>query len=110
MFEVKSRLTLFVLAIGLMSGLSAQETDPDVPVGEAAAFAEPEDRRFRDISGYPFRAPAATVRAMQHLATAMQLRAYCADPNIPDAFVRLQLQRFSELTGREENCRSLLDY
>ena len=101
---------LFGLMLGLMSALSAQEVEQDAPGDEDAELVEPEDRRFRDVSGYPFGAPASTVRDMQHLATAMQLRAYCADPAIPDAFVRLQLQRFSQLTGREENCRSLLDY
>lgn len=99
---------LFALAFGLTSAASAQEVDGDLAEGEAAE--ELGDRRFRDTAGYPFGAPASTVRAMQHLAIAMQLRAYCADSNVPDVFVRRQLQRFSELTGREENCRSLLDY
>ena len=103
-------MLVFGLMLGLMSASSAQEVDQDEAGDDAAALAEPEDRRFRDISGYPFGAPATTVRDMQHLATAMQLRAYCADPAVPDAFVRVQLQRFSQLTGREESCRSLLDY
>ncbi|MEI2421143.1 hypothetical protein V6O07_12790 [Arthrospira platensis SPKY2] len=101
---------MFVLVFGLTPAASAQETDGELAEGAAAAIGEAGDRRFRDTAGYPFGAPASTVRAMQHLATAMQLRAYCADPNVPDAFVRLQLQRFSEMTGREESCRSLLDY
>ncbi len=107
---MRFRLILLALAFGLMSAASAQEMDGDMAEGEIGEIGEDDDRRFRDIAGYRFGAPASTVRSMQHLATAMQLRAYCADPNVPDAFVRLQLQRFSELTGREENCRSLLDY
>jgi hypothetical protein len=29
---------------------------------------------------------------------------------VPDAFVRVQLERFSLITGRPENCASLRDY
>ena len=47
---------------------------------------------------------------MQRLAFAMQLREYCSDRRVADEFVRGRLARFGQLTGRQETCRSLLDY
>ena len=105
------RWLLFGVLIGLASTLSAQQTDETVIEDEGGVEILGSDAPFfRDLTGYTFGAPASTVRAMQRLAIAMQLRAYCADPEVPDAFVRDRLRRFSEMTGREETCRSLLDY
>lgn len=90
-------------------------TDPtdevdDSTVNARVAEDAAEDPDFRDTRAYPFPALSRTVRDMQHLAYAFQLRDYCADERVPDAFVRLQLARFSLITGRDETCRSLGDY
>lgn len=69
-----------------------------------------DEADFRDTSAYPFPALSRTVRDLQHLAYALQLRDYCADDRVSDEFVRMQLARFSLLTGREETCGSLKDY
>ena len=65
---------------------------------------------WRDVGGYRFPALASTVAAAQNMAQAMILRDYCANAKVPDDFVRERLARFSRITGREENCQSLLDY
>lgn len=85
---------------------------PAQPAGVDAAPAPgartvPEWRR---TDGYPFPARADVTRRLQFVAQAMQLREYCADATVANDFVRAQLQRFSSMTGREENCRTLLDY
>lgn len=64
----------------------------------------------RNSSNYGFPALAVTTSRMQNIAHAMRLRDYCADQRVPDAFVRVQLERFSLITGRPESCASLLDY
>ncbi|CAM5340286.1 hypothetical protein [Thauera mechernichensis] len=69
-----------------------------------------EPPEWRSTAGYPFPALADTVARMQNVAHAMRLRDYCADRRVPDEFVRARLQRFSQLTGREETCTTLLDY
>lgn len=80
----------------------------------AGAPATPPARKpvppWRDTSNYVFPAIAKTVADMQNLAYAMTLRDYCADRRVPDEFVQDRLKRFSALTGREETCRSLMDY
>jgi len=68
------------------------------------------DKDWRSTEGYSFPAIAQTVAAMQNLAHAMHLRDYCSDRKVTDDFVRERLARFSQLTGRQETCRSLLDY
>jgi len=65
---------------------------------------------FRDTIGYRYPALSRTVRDMQNLAYAMQLRDYCADDRVSDEFVKAQLERFSRITGRTETCRTLLAY
>lgn len=83
------------------------------PLWAQAAVAPggaPETPDFRDTSRYAFPAVAQTTFDMQRLAYAMQLREYCANRRVPDDFVRERLARFSEMTGREENCNSLADY
>ncbi|MDR0700879.1 MAG: hypothetical protein LBF61_00460 [Azoarcus sp.] len=72
--------------------------------------AKPSGEDARDTSGYPFPALAVTVAAAQNMAYAMILRDYCADTRLPMEFVRERLARFSRMTGREETCKSLLDY
>lgn len=86
---------------------SPQPAQGDAANNGAAVGAPPV---WRSTAGYPFPALADTVARMQHVAQAMQLRDYCANRRLPDAFVRERLQRFSRLTGREEDCQTLLDY
>lgn len=78
------------------------------PAVDASADSARPD--FRDIRGYRFPPPAQTVRDMQNVAQAIQLRDYCADARISDEFVKERLALFSRLTGRQETCRSLVDY
>lgn len=102
---------LVVTALGFAVPVRAQPAPPAAGEGAAAAPAGAIPRpAFRDITGYRFPPPAQTVRDMQHVAIAIQLRDYCADARISDAFVKERLERFSRLTGREESCRTLLDY
>lgn len=65
---------------------------------------------WRQLNGYAFPALADTVSSMQNMSYAMQLRDYCADGRIEDDFVRDRLARFSRMTGREEDCSTLLRY
>jgi len=91
----------------------AQESAPAkeaTATKEAAPPAEKKKEKWRDTSAYPFPALAATVAGAQNMAQAMILREYCADDKIPDEFVRARLALFSKITGREEDCASLLDY
>ncbi len=78
--------------------------------GAAKPVPQPPVPEWRRTDGYRFPAIADTVRRMQYSAQAMQLREYCADRRVPDAFVRERLQRFGRLTGREETCTTLLQY
>lgn len=81
------------------------------PAGEAERAARAEERpEFRDLTGYRFPPPAQTVRDMQNVAQAILLRDYCADARVSDDFVKERLALFSRITGRQETCRSLLDY
>jgi hypothetical protein len=108
-----------------VSAAQAQEVAPPAPAEAAAAAATGEgagaqaeagesaaegERAWRDTSAYTFGALAATALRPELVAKAMQLRDYCADQRVDDAFVRERLQRFSALSGREEDCRTLLDY
>jgi len=108
-----------LLLIGLIWAqcVHAQDVaDPPVDEGDGVAVDAgviadtEEDPDFRDTSAYPFPALSRTVRDMQHLAYAFQLHNYCSDDRVPDAFVRIQLARFSLITGRDETCRTLADY
>lgn len=101
---MKPLLTLLVFA-GLL-----QQPQPMWAQGAAAPAATAETPDFRDTSRYAFPAVAQTTFDMQLLAYAMQLREYCANRRVPDEFVRERLTRFSGMTGREENCNSLVDY
>ncbi len=107
------RSIFWMLAAFLISCAFAQEGDVVGEVVEPAGEdpqAVPAEPPFRDLSGYAFGPLSRTVRDMQHLAYAMQLRDYCADPRIADEFVRVQLARFSLITGRPEDCQTLLNY
>ncbi len=101
------RVVLSFLAALLISGpVGAQQGD--------AAPAEGEVIEARGADGkpysYPMPAVAETVRDLQHSTQAMLLREYCADKRIPDDFVNRRLAEFSRQTGRDENCRTLLEY
>lgn len=107
-----------LLLIGFIGAQYVHAQDVADPPDEVNGIAEDggvaggaaEDPDFRDTRAYAFPALSRTVRDMQHLAYAFQLRDYCADGRVPDAFVRIQLARFSLITGRDETCRSLADY
>lgn len=101
-----------LLAVMLPFGAAwAQQARLDEALAPTRATAAPAQRNdFRKLNGYAFPQVSDTVRDMQNLAHAMQLRDYCADTRIPDEFVRVQLARFSLITAREENCQTLLDY
>ncbi|BAL23451.1 hypothetical protein AZKH_1121 [Azoarcus sp. KH32C] len=78
--------------------------------GTEKGAAAPKRPPFRDTAGYRYPAISSTVRDMQNMAYAMQLRDYCADDRVSDDFVKEQLARFSRVTGRTETCRTLLAY
>jgi hypothetical protein len=103
---------LLVLALCLPAHASAQapQSNPAAAAAGEIAAPGPDDRSFRDTSGYRFPALSRTLRDMQNLAYAVQLRDYCADERVSDEFVKAQLARFSAITGRPETCRTLLDY
>lgn len=90
-----------VLVTAPASGQSSPGVQGDAGVGEQFE---------RNTDGYAFPSLATTVARMQNVAHAMRLRDYCTDRRVPDAFVRIQLERFSLITGRPESCASLLDY
>ena len=98
-------LLLAIIALDVPLLVSAQ-----TPGASAGAAAPDADRRFRDITGYRFPPLINTVSAMQNVAYAIQLRDYCADARVPDEFVRTQLARFSQITGRQETCQTLRAY
>lgn len=111
---VRRLMTLSVLLFALsaeaqqVTDAGVEDIETDQGSSEAGQVGERGD--FRKSSAYPFPALSRTVRDMQHLAYALQLRDYCADDRVPDEFVRVQLARFGMLTGREETCASLKDY
>lgn len=106
------RVWLVMLVATLSSGAAWAQGGSDVAGTVSPREPVEVGRRndFRTLGGYPFQDLSSTVRDMQNLAYAMQLRDYCADARLPDEFVRVQLARFSLITAREENCRTLLDY
>lgn len=102
-------LTVY-LALLLAGSVCAQPAPSGAPPAQAPASAARPDAPFRDSTGYRYPALSRTVRDMQNLAYAMQLRDYCADDRVSDEFVKAQLERFSRITGRTETCRTLLAY
>lgn len=103
-------LTALLLAVTLPAFGQEAAVEEPVPALGAEQLEAVEDDDFRDIRGYRFPALSRTVRDMQYLAIAMQLRDYCSDNRVPDEFVRDRLARFSLMSGREETCRSLNEY
>lgn len=106
-----------LLALCVLAAFAGAQQPPSAsgnaaPASQTVSPASPAKAReeWRDTSGYPFPAQAETVAAAQNMAYAMNLREYCADVRIPSDFVRARLARFSQITGREETCKSLLDY
>ena len=97
------RQSLILLLILSCSPGLAQEHDR---VGNETSAREADEEPYR----YALPARADTQRHLQYLAQAIQLREYCADQSIEDAFVDRQLAAFSRITGREEDCRTLLEY
>lgn len=90
-----------------------QEAPPDAAKPDAPAAAPPTaepKKDWRDTSGDPFPSLASVAAASRNMALALNLREFCANDAVPDDFVRERLARFSRMTGREEDCRSLLDY
>ncbi|GHT85481.1 hypothetical protein AGMMS49543_16940 [Betaproteobacteria bacterium] len=118
LFPVLSLLPVFALAqeSGEAAPAAAQAgAETPAPAPEATPAATPPApptpaANWRDTTGYLYPAIATTVAAAQNMAYAMQLRDYCANPKVPDDFVRARLDRFARITGREETCQSLLDY
>nr|WP_068637121.1 hypothetical protein [Thauera butanivorans] len=105
------RALLFLSLFSVLLPAAAQQPAAVASEGApASAAAKPEVPEWRKTDGYRFPAVAKTVEDMQNLAYAMQLREFCANVRIPDDFVRERLNRFSAMTGREEDCRTLLDY
>lgn len=125
---LRFRTSLLLICLAAWAGLAAAQAPVQARPGEAPtpvpaqpplqsvqdgavdAAAARETPAWRSTAGYPFPALADTVARMQHVAQAMQLREYCANQRLADEFVRERLQRFSRLTGREEDCQTLLDY
>jgi len=104
--------------LGLLLAVAAHAQTPGAPAAAgdglgadaAGQAATADDRAWRDTAAYPFGAWADTTLRLELVAKAMQLRDYCANRRVPDDFVRERLRRFSALSGRQEDCRSLLDY
>ena len=120
LFTVFLLLSMSAPAMWQSAPDAAEQSPPPVATGsDAAPVAEPNageapdassGEDWRDTSGYPFPALADTVAAAQNMVHAMLLREYCANKKLSDDFVRGRLARFSRITGREEDCQSLLDY
>ena len=107
--SIARALPMLVLTLALQSVQAQQPAAPAAAPGAApeTPAAPPE---WRNTDAYHFPALATTVADMQNLAHAMQLREFCANVRVPDDFVRERLDRFGAITGRVENCSSLLDY
>lgn len=100
------RLSLLLALLTALPAL-AQTPDPaptpDEPPPDARKAG---DQPYR----YPLPAITYTVRQAQHSTQAMLLMEYCADERIADEFVNQRLAEFSRQTGRQEDCRTLLEY
>ncbi len=111
-------LLLCLLPVGALAQAPAQPAAgaAGAPAGQGGAPAtlptpapKPE-QSWRDTSNYVFQSVARTTEDLQHVAYALTLREYCSNRKIPDDFVKERLARFSAMTGREESCRTLMDY
>jgi hypothetical protein len=107
------RFLLLLLCLVLLPlATFAQQNDAAATQAAASdpAPAQPQIPEWRSTAGYRFQAIAQTTADLQNLAHAMNLRELCANRRVPDAFVRQQLDRFGRITGREEDCQTLLEY
>jgi hypothetical protein len=92
-------------------GVWAQGGVPPQPVPPLAA---PEVRQalpkppLREGPDPGFAGIWATSIDLQTLALMLQLRDGCLNRSIPDEALQRQLERLGTLTGREENCRTVL--
>jgi len=115
-----SRIFLTCFLLFFVSSLSFGQPTLNAAAGSnTASAAEPDKagtpdtssrKGWRDTSNYPFPALADTVAAVQNMVQATALSNYCANKKLPDDFVRGRLALFSRITGREEDCQSVLDY
>lgn len=105
-----------LLCAGLLAaaGSAVAQGEPPPPSPPSTFVMSPpkSDGRVGDGKAYRYPLPAVadTVRELQFAAQAVALREYCADKRIADEFVTARLAEFSLQTGREESCRTLLDY
>jgi hypothetical protein len=106
-FPVLPASLFFALMPAVAQEASPDAAKPDVPA--ATSPAEPK-KDWRETHGIPFPSLASVAEASRNMAQALNLREFCANSAVPDDFVRERLARFSRMTGREEDCRSLLDY
>ena len=74
------------------------------------AAAQAEAQRLKRVFGLRPAPPAVLVRESSLAVQAWQLRDYCADPRLDNAFVAAQLEKFSKISGRTEDCASILQY
>lgn len=93
-----------------VSAGSAPASKQTEPASDGKDTTSPEPGDWRDVSNYRFPALAQTVASAQNMAWALVLREYCANKRISDDFVRERLAWFSQLTARQETCKSLNDY
>lgn len=103
----RSRLTGLVcgLACGLwMMPLAAQDAAQAMLDADAQAQA-----LGRDFNAQPF-APARASHESALTTQAIQLLDFCNNPAVASDFVAMRLERFSKMSGREEDCKSLRDY
>lgn len=114
LFRNSSVFLLIFVAASAMGQLAPDNVPQGIDAIPAAGADKPPaaspKKDGRNISGYPFPALADTVAAAQNMTQAMMLRDYCTDKKLSDEFVRERLVLFGRITGREEDCQSLLDY
>jgi len=107
--RVSAVLLLCLLPVGALAQAPAQPAAGAAPATLPTPTPRPE-QSWRDTSNYVFQSVARTTEDLQHVAYALTLREYCSNRKIPDDFVKDRLARFSAMTGREESCRTLMDY
>ena len=99
-------VVVLMVAAGWSSAVPAQGAAP--PGMDAAAQAEAQ--RLGRVFGQRPAPPAVLVRESSLAVQAWQLRDYCADPRLDNAFVAAQLEKFSKISGRNEDCNSIQQY
>ncbi|WP_142805007.1 hypothetical protein [Tepidiphilus sp. J10] len=103
------------LVLGLLWALSAAIYAQSGTVPQAIPpLAAPEVRQtlptppLREGPDPGFAGIWATSIDLQTLALMLQLRDWCLNRSIPDEVLERQLGRLGALTGREEDCRTVL--